>query len=176
MSEAKLSFLAMNIVLLIVFVGFIKMIFDLHRFLFVAEFLFLGVLMLMALVSIVSIYNNIRFGWTLMALLLGLVLMDLLFIYLLKSPKSSVLLPAAVAGLLGLVISLVKIKGPEEAEEAGSNVEKEFKPGKYIASRTGAKFHSPKCDWAKKIKKSNAIWFDSKEEASKAGYKADDCV
>src|SRR3989338_7460457 len=126
MGEAKLGFLFMNIVLLIVFVGFIKLIFDLHRFLFVAEFLFLGVLMLMALVSIVSIYNNIRFGWALMALMLGLILMNLLFIYLLKSPKSSILLPAAVAGLLGLVISLVKIRKPEESEETGSNVEKEF--------------------------------------------------
>ena len=173
MGEAKLSFLFMNIVLLIVFVGFIKLIFDLHRFLFIAEFLFLGVLMLMALVSIVSIYNNIRFGWALMALLLGLVLVNLLFIYLLKSPKSGILLPAAAVGLIGLVISLVNIKGPEEED---SNVKKEFKPGKYIASRTGSKFHSPKCDWAKKIKKANAVWFDSKEEASKAGYKADDCV
>ena len=173
MGEAKLGFLFMNIVLLIVFVGFIKLIFDLHRFLFIAEFLFLGVLMLMALVSIVSIYNNIRFGWALMALLLGLVLVNLLFIYLLKSPKSGILLPAAAVGLIGLVISLVNIKGPEEED---SNVKKEFKPGKYIASRTGSKFHSPKCDWAKKIKKANAVWFDSKEEASKAGYKADDCV
>ena len=173
MGEAKLGFLFMNIVLLIVFVGFIKLVFDLHRFLFIAEFLFLGVLMLMALVSIVSIYNNIRFGWALMALLLGLVLVNLLFIYLLKSPKSGILLPAAAVGLIGLVISLVNIKGPEEED---SNVKKEFKPGKYIASRTGSKFHSPKCDWAKKIKKANAVWFDSKEEASKAGYKADDCV
>ena len=173
MGEAKLGFLFMNIVLLIVFVGFIKLIFDLHRFLFIAEFLFLGILMLMALVSIVSIYNNIRFGWALMALLLGLVLVNLLFIYLLKSPKSGILLPAAAVGLIGLVISLVNIKGPEEED---SNVKKEFKPGKYIASRTGSKFHSPKCDWAKKIKKANAVWFDSKEEASKAGYKADDCV
>ena len=173
MGEAKLGFLFMNIVLLIVFVGFIKLIFDLHRFLFIAEFLFLGVLMLMALVSIVSIYNNIRFGWALMALLLGLVLVNLLFIYLLKSPKSGILLPAAAVGLIGLVISLVNIKGHEEED---SNIKREFKPGKYIASRTGSKFHSPKCDWAKKIKKANAVWFDSKEEASKAGYKADDCV
>ena len=173
MGEAKLGFLFMNIVLLIVFVGFIKLVFDLHRFLFIAEFLFLGVLMLMALVSIVSIYNNIRFGWALMALLLGLVLVNLLFIYLLKSPKSGILLPAAAVGLIGLVISLVNIKGHEEED---SNIKREFKPGKYIASRTGSKFHSPKCDWAKKIKKANAVWFDSKEEASKAGYKADDCV
>src|SRR3989338_5150321 len=173
MGEAKLGFLFMNIVLLIVFVGFIKLVFDLHRFLFIAEFLFLGVLMLMALVSIVSIYNNIRFGWALMALLLGLVLVNLLFIYLLKSPKSGILLPATAVGLIGLVISLVNIKGPEEED---SNIKREFKPGKYIASRTGSKFHSPKCDWAKKIKKANAVWFDSKEEASKAGYKADDCV
>ena len=45
-----------------------------------------------------------------------------------------------------------------------------------MASKSGTKYHAPKCDWAKKIKKSNAVWFISKEEAKKAGYKKDDCV
>jgi len=57
-----------------------------------------------------------------------------------------------------------------------TSTKKTFKPGKYIASKTGVKYHAPKCDWAKKIKKSNAVWFDSKEAAKKAGYKKDDCV
>ena len=171
MADSKLSFVAMDIVLLIVIIGFIKVVFDLHRFFFIAQFLFMGILMILALIGMISIYNDLKFGWTLMAFTLGLILIDLFFIYLLRAPRSSLLLPAGVVSLVGFIISVINIDGRRE-----SKVKRECKPGKYIASKTGAKFHSPKCDWAKKIKKANAVWFDSKEEAKGAGYKADDCV
>src|SRR3989344_4279129 len=76
------------------------------------------------------------------------------------------------AALAGFFISFFNMG--HKAEKA--QVKKSFKPGKYIASKSGSKFHAPKCDWAKRVKKSNAVWFNSKEEAKKAGYKADDCV
>ena len=181
MAGGKLSFLAMDVVLLIVFLGSISIVFDLHGFFFVAEFLFMGVLALLALIAMVSVYNNIKFGWTLMSFALAFILINLFFIYLARKPASTTLLLTAVAGLIGFLISVVSMGGPEEAEgikskRGNSRVKKEFKPGKYIASKTGKKFHSPKCDWAKKVKKQNAVWFNSAEEAKKAGYKADDCV
>ncbi|MBS3102897.1 hypothetical protein J4458_05645 [Candidatus Woesearchaeota archaeon] len=179
MADSKFSFLVMNIVLLIAFIGLANIVFGLHRLFFAAEFLFLGIMMLVALVSMFSIHNDIKFGWTLMSFSLFLILMDLLFIYLLKKPQSGLLLPAAVSGLIGFLISVMNIQGEEAGRESGKktgSVRKEFKPGKYIASKTGKKFHSPKCDWAKKVKKQNAVWFNTKEEAQKAGYKADDCV
>ena len=52
----------------------------------------------------------------------------------------------------------------------------EFKPGKYIASKKASTFHAPKCDWAKKIKKRNQIWFNSIEEATNNGYKKHSCL
>ena len=65
----------------------------------------------------------------------------------------------------------------EEIEEPeGEQVKKTSKPGKYIASKTGTKFHAPKSEWGKKIKKRNAVWFDSKEEAMKSGYNPGDGV
>ncbi len=182
MGNGKFSFLVMSITLLIIFIGFIDVVFDLRGFLFITEFLFLGILMFFTLISMVLIYNDAKFGWTLMTFILAFILIDFLFIYLFKLSQSSLLLLTAVVGLVGFIISVVNIKGPEEleepedVEEISSSVKKEFKPGKYIASKTGAKFHSPKCDWAKKIKKANRVWFDSKEEARKAGYKTDDCV
>lgn len=42
--------------------------------------------------------------------------------------------------------------------------------GKYVASKNSNKYHAPWCSGAQRIKKENQIWFNSKEEAEKAGY------
>lgn len=48
--------------------------------------------------------------------------------------------------------------------------------GKYVASKKGTKYHLPWCPGAKQIKEENKLWFDSTEEAEKAGYaKATNC-
>jgi len=57
-----------------------------------------------------------------------------------------------------------------------SELEKTFTPGKYVASSKANKFHSPKCDWAKKIRKKNQVWLNSKEDAQSKGFEADKCV
>lgn len=43
--------------------------------------------------------------------------------------------------------------------------------GRYVASKSGKYYHYPWCPGAQKIKEANKIWFDTKEEAKKAGYK-----
>ena len=42
--------------------------------------------------------------------------------------------------------------------------------GALVGSRNGSKYHFPWCSGAQRIKEANKIWFDSKEEAHKAGY------
>jgi Metal binding domain of Ada len=42
--------------------------------------------------------------------------------------------------------------------------------GKYVASKSGTKYHLPWCGSAKSIKEENKVWFETKEEAEKAGY------
>ncbi len=42
--------------------------------------------------------------------------------------------------------------------------------GKYVASKSGTKYHLPWCSGAQRIKEENKIWFDTEEEAKKAGY------
>ncbi len=51
-----------------------------------------------------------------------------------------------------------------------------FNPGKYMASTRGNVYHEAKCDWAKKVGKTNRLWFQSKKEAEDKGYKAHGCV
>ncbi len=73
------------------------------------------------------------------------------------------------------VQKIVKEESKEELKEE-MKVERKFTPGKLVASKKANKFHVPKCDWAKRIKKSNRIWFNSKEEAVSKGFEADTCV
>ncbi len=40
----------------------------------------------------------------------------------------------------------------------------------YVASKNGTKYHLPWCSGAKRIKEENKVFFQTKEEAEKAGY------
>lgn len=42
--------------------------------------------------------------------------------------------------------------------------------GKYVASKNGLKYHYPWCPGARRIKEVNKIWFNSPDDAKKAGY------
>ena len=42
--------------------------------------------------------------------------------------------------------------------------------GMYVASKNGAKYHFPWCAGAKTISEANKIWFNTAEEARRAGY------
>ena len=95
----------------------------------------------------------------------------------------------AALGFLMAVASIGKEEGFEEVEEMPvedakvepygekkTQAKTTFKPGKYVASKTGSVYHSAKCDWAKKVKKKNQVWLKDKKEAGKKGYKKHDCV
>ncbi|MGE5582361.1 MAG: thermonuclease family protein [Bacillota bacterium] len=43
--------------------------------------------------------------------------------------------------------------------------------GLYLGSAKGSTYHYQTCKWAQKIKPGNKIWFNSKDEAEKSGYK-----
>lgn len=48
--------------------------------------------------------------------------------------------------------------------------------GSFVASKNGTKYHLLTCSGAKQIKEENKIFFDSQEDAEKAGYsKASNC-
>ncbi len=187
MFGVKLRAFAMYIVLLVTFLSLIKMVFNLHGLAFYAEFLILLAIMLLGLIAAIGISSSMRWAWVLLTWLLGFALVNMAIINSISAEKTPYLLYIAAIAIAGFFISLFSIEEEKAAEEekprekagkkeAEKRIEKSFKPGKYIASITGAKFHSPKCDWAKKVKKENAVWFDSQEDAIKAGYKADDCI
>ena len=172
MSNPKFTAFVLQIVLLVVFLGLIRMIFDLHRFAFIGNLLILLGLIVIAFIAVMGINGNNKWGWILLTLLFVGVFLDMVFVYVLSAPKPGLFSTLLIATVAGFFISLLSIENPKTEKE----VKKTFKPGKYIASKTGSKYHAPKCEWAKKIKKANAVWFNNKQEAKKAGYKADSCV
>ena len=65
-------------------------------------------------------------------------------------------------------------ESPKEAKVDEKSVS--FHPGKYVASTRGSVYHEAKCDWAKKVGKTNRLWFQSRKEATDKGYQAHSCV
>jgi|TARA_B100002003_G_C13956629_1_gene463567 hypothetical protein len=179
MGNSKFSVFVMYIILAIVLLGLVNMIFNLHRFAFIGEFLILGVLFIVAMVSILGAYNNFSWAWKLLKLFFLFTFLNMIFIYAISTSEVWMFLPLLAVTVVGFFIAffnVVGLKSSKKTKKSNKEVKKTFKPGKFIASKSGAKFHAPKCDWAKRVKKKNAVWFDSKEEAKKAGYKADSCV
>ena len=173
-SRPRFRSFIMYIALLIAFLGLIGMIFQLHGSFFIFEFLILMVLLLAALISFIGLNSNMNWVWKLLAAFFAFVFIDMAFMYLALNIQPDYFFEHLFAVIAGFFISLFSIQKRSITE--GQSVETTFKPGKYIASRTGTKFHAPKCDWAKKIKKENTVWFNDKEDARKSGYKADDYV
>jgi len=67
-------------------------------------------------------------------------------------------------------------KKPKEPVYKVKEVKKKYIPGKFIASKSSNKYHSPKCDWAKKIANKNRVWFESEAEAKHKGYSKHSCL
>ena len=174
MGMEKFTTFVMHIVLLITFIGLINMIFNLHRYAFYGELLILLGLLVIAIISAIGINNNFRWAWILLTLFFVFVFLDMILIYIISTAEVESFSPLIILVIVGFFISIFSIEKPKVEDE--EEVKKTFMPEKYIESKTGAKYHAPKCDWAKKIKKKNAVWLNSKEEAKKAGYKADSCV
>jgi len=67
----------------------------------------------------------------------------------------------------------VKIEAEANLEEQTpkTKVIKTFSPSRFIASKKGSTFHSPKCDWAQKISERNTVWFNTESAAKKQSYK-----
>jgi hypothetical protein len=184
MGESKLNFFVVDIIMLIVFLSLINMVFNLKRLFFVFEVIVLLVIGFFTIISMIAVYNNARWGWTFLSYIFGIILLNMLFIYYIAG-RPDFFFISAITALVGLLVSAINIKTKKKEEKevvagakkkAEAKATKEFKPGKYVASKTGTKYHAPKCDWAKKIKKSNQVWFNNEGEAKKKGYKADACI
>jgi hypothetical protein len=63
---------------------------------------------------------------------------------------------------------------PETQQNEASAATSLTSPGatmQYVASKNGTVYHLPWCSGAKRISKENMVWFSTKTEAEKAGYR-----
>lgn len=82
-----------------------------------------------------------------------------------KENKKSIeiVYPETKSNLAGIAEAADKIKVVEGSTLPSGE-------GRVVASKNGTKYHLPWCPGAERILESNKIWFDSIEEAEKAGY------
>lgn len=79
---------------------------------------------------------------------------------------------SAISSILHLPFSSLKAdpsSGGQEGTEEVVNVLPSIS-GQFVASKGGTKYHFPWCSGAQRISEANKIWFNSVEEARKAGY------
>lgn len=67
----------------------------------------------------------------------------------------------------------IKIESSASAKATADEATKNLKQtaNLFVASKNGQVFHLPSCPGAKQIKEENKIYFSSKEEAEKAGFR-----
>ena len=199
MEKLNIRFLAMIFILLFAVIGFILVVFDLHRFMFVFELMLLLAFILILAFAMFAVYNGRKWGWTMLAAALMLLLVDLFFIFLVTGLFETPHLTALFFSAIGIIVSLLNLRPLKSYRISGEEYEKTkdyypyldkmepvqkteepvtktFTPGKYLASRKAGKYHIAKCDWAKKISRENQLWFNSEEEAKSQGFVADVCI
>lgn len=197
MEKLDISFLAMNFILLFAAIGFILVVFDLHRLAFVFELMLFLVFLFILTFAMIAVYRNKKWGWTIIAAALVLLLVNLFFIFILTGVFDTPHLTALFFSLAGLAVALVSLGTSRDYEAGGhektkdyypfidkmeplykpeEHISKTFIPGKYIASKKSNKYHVAKCDWAKKISAENQLWFNSEDDAKANGFEADECI
>jgi hypothetical protein len=194
-SRGKLLFYA--VLLLIIFFGFIGVFVNGAGWFLGLEIVGFFFLLFLSLIALIG--YNYSWGERVLFFVFLFYMANLVLVWFFVGPLYLVLL---FLGLLGFLISaprrrcsssscsskpqvkdVEQIVGVEEephseiferAPQPVRSVRKHVRhsPGKYIASKRGKYFHEPKSEWAKKITKSNQLWFATKEEAYSKGYKA----
>lgn len=176
MGDVKTSFFVLDIILLFVLTSLISMVFNLKKPWFIAVLFILVVLILCSFIALIGIFNKQDWGFILMSMSFIVMLIGLFASYYLKGVFSRSFIVSSLLSSIGFVIAVAGIKSEEEEPDyEAEDITKSFEPGKYVASKTGSTYHAPSCDWAKKIHKTNRVWFDDEAEAKKR-FKAHSCL
>lgn len=196
-------FAAINILLMAVFLSTIALVFQLDGYYFIFEFVLLALLLAASAICVAGLYSGYRWVFSSLTLAMAIAMLNTIILYTLQPKVTPAYIISMVSTGIIFMLSAVKNKEtsvigqsvPETVHQieivhdiphssdadpvsytSSSNIEETFDPGKYVASITGSVYHSPRCEWAKKIKKKKQVWFSDKSEAREKGYKAHECV
>ena len=185
------------LILLIAFIPYILLVFRLSRPLFVFELFMVIFLILLSLLMLWGIYHDKKYGQGMAAVIFVILLLNLLLIKLTLADYLIVFALGFFFGAIGFIKAIIHLSTPEEVQTQIEEFEEEkpetqvelevyktpekyvksmYEPGKYVASKQGKVYHTPKCDWVKNIRRSNRVWFRDDQEARKKGYKKHSCL
>ena len=201
--ERPISFFVMLFILLFAGLGFIFVVCDLYGFSFIFELGLLLAFMFVLAFAMFLIYQDKQKSWGIIAAVMLLLLFDVFIIFLITRKFTLAYATATIFAIAGLIVALLNaimlqkerkevVEEPQygkskyyypfiEKEEVKQEIKKEqnvvstFTQGKFVASKSGSKFHLPKCVWANNINKVNQVWFDSKADAEIKGYSEHKC-
>ncbi len=187
-----------GLLLLLLFLGLIKVFINGSRTFLLLELLGLLVLVLLSLLGFIGGHS---WGKRVFMIVFLLYLLNLILIWLVKGRLYIVLLLLAA---IGFAVSAFwerrRVEWPSPAAageqerlanrasepvkrelsttpgQARAAFTKTFSPGKFVASSQSNQFHAPACDWAKKIQKQRQVWFQSAAEAFEQGYRQHSCL
>ena len=132
MEKSSISFIAMNLILLFVGIGFILIVFDLQGFAFLFELLLLLVFMFFLAFGMYSVYNNKKLGWAIIGATLILLLIDILFMFLLTGTFGAAHLITVLFSIIGLIVAIINFRGlseePGEAKDEYAKVSDYYSP------------------------------------------------
>ena len=129
MNRDKLNFIYMNILLLILYIGFIRMLFSISGLKFYADMVLMIVLLFFTLIAMIGIFNGARFGWKLMTALLGIILINIGLFYFIV-PLSLTYVLTMASAIIGFVSASIKASPEPKAAEPPKPVKKKKKAKK----------------------------------------------
>ncbi len=165
----------------------ILLVFKLKESIFI-EFMLMLFFLITSIIILTGVYRNKNWAWKLATIYFLVYLINAFYLYIFIIDISSKFSLTTLLSAIGFLMATVSIKKEKPEEEIEIEPPKEvkvrpygekkteFKPGKYVASKTGTVYHIPKCDWAKRINRKNRAWLKDKAEAKKKGYKKHNCV
>lgn len=194
----------MDILLIIIFLALGRMVMNLSGADEIKHMTIMFVLLLFAAITLFGVYRSSKSSWSVMLFIVLLTIIEVFWVYFLHKVHFVWFVLYIILLLITFGITVIKVVASTDDEcdecescentthslpsiedenafeeivaEPHSVVLKSNEPGKYVASKTGTTYHAPKCDWAKRIKKQNMVWFDDDKEAKKQGYKRHDCL
>ena len=153
------------------------------------------VLLLFAVFSLIGVYKGCKNSWAVLMVIVILTIAEIFWVYFIQKIHFAWFVLLIIVTLIAFGVTVAKIVAAKDDDEdleipdfpdEGVEVEevlpehsvvlKSNEPGKYVASKTGTTYHAPKCDWAKRIKKANRVWFNDDKEPRRQGYKKHDCL
>ena len=105
----EINFLTTTLLMLVIFVGLTKFVFNISGLKFYAELVILLVLILFGLMAMVLIYNRVKFGYAIYAFVAAIALLNFIIIYARTRAMSSMMFVSIIASMTAFVLGVISI-------------------------------------------------------------------